>query len=675
LGIGRRAAWEEVSAMARSALAPQQLAPRLPGGESLAELIALLPLPVVVTTADGDGRIIQANKAALDIMGLAGADLGALHARDFYHDPADRRRFIAQLERDREVNSFEARLRTAQGAELWVLISARLFRYRGDAVALVSFQDISDRKRAQAAVAALVEEVARNNAELEARVEARTSELRREIAERRAVEERLREARDETARARRQLMDAIESIADGFVLWDAEGRLVLCNSRYRESFGFTPDLLVPGARYEDIIREGARRGLVPRNYDPEEWVRERLERHRALGAPYIVQRADGRWTKITEHRTQEGGIVGIRTDVTELKQHAQALDDNRRLLRAVIDAVPAVINVKDRESRYILMNRFQGEVYGVEPEQAIGRTSVDFVGPVYGGRSIEYDRQVIASGEALPFAERAFVDVNGKPHTWFTAKTPLKDAAGRVSNVVTVALDITALKETERARANLSRYFPPSLVELLASADKPFGPARSQKIAILFVDIVGSTRLAADYPPQRLFALLRAFHAMMANQVFAHGGTLDKYTGDGLMATFGTPEPGEHDATSALRCATAMRRAIVEFNDERRAVGEAPVLIAIGIHYGEVLLGNIGTRRRLEFAVIGESVNIAARLERLARPLEVGTVISAPFVERVRTENRGDPPELAHFVARGPQAIRGIEAPLAVWTAVHDGPE
>jgi PAS domain S-box-containing protein len=649
--------------------------PTLPSAESLADFIALLPQPLVVTTADGEGRFLLANAAARAIAGIPTPDISAYRSPDFFHDRGDRARILESIMRDGEINACEVRLKTTAGEALWVLLSSRLFRYRGEAVLLTSFQDITERRRIQDAVAGLVKEIEENNAELESRIEARTCDLQKEVAERRAAELRAREAGDEAARARRQLSDAIEAISEGFVLWDKDGRLVLFNAKYRDNFGFTPDLLVPGARYEDIIREGVRRGIVPKGYDPDQWVRERLERHRAFGAPYVVQRADGRWTRITEHRTEDGGVVGIRTDITELMRHAEALEDNRRMLRAVIDAVPAIINVKDRESRYVLMNRFQGEMYGVEPDKAIGRTSVEFVGPVYGGRSIEYDRQVIESGEALPFSERGFIDVQGKRHTWFTAKTPLKDASGCVTNVVTVALDITALKVTERARTNLSRYFAPEIVELLANEDKPFGPARSQTVAVLFVDIVGSTRLLSQEEPRAVFELLRTFHGLMASEVFAAGGTLDKYTGDGLMATFGTPKTSGHDATHALRCALGMHRAVARLNAERRAAGRPPLRLAIGVHYGPTLLGNIGTRRRLEFAVIGEAVNIASHLEKAARPLDAGIVISEALVERVREESRRQPAELSRFTARGPQAVRGLESSLAVWTAPVENPE
>lgn len=482
-----------------------------------------------------------------------------------------------------------------------------------------------------------------------------------------AAEARSRTALAEAAATRRQLTEAIEAIADGFVLYDAEDRLVLFNSRYRDDYSFGPELLRPGTRFIDILREGVARGLVPPGYDAEQWVQERLDRHRSPGPPYVVRRPDGRWVRITEHRTQEGGIVGIRTDVSELKSSELALKENQRLLRAVIDAVPAIINVKDLDSRYVLMNRFQGLVYGVAPEAAIGRTSAELVGEAYGSQSRDFDRQVIESGRPLPYTERDYTDIAGRPHTWFTAKMPLKNDDGSVKNVVTVALDITTLKNTERARANLARYFPPNMVEVLANADDPFGPARQEQIAVLFADIVGFTRICEEQPPAAAFALLRDFQSRMSRQIFAFSGTLDKYTGDGMMATFGTPRPGPRDATNALRCARAMQRMVGEWNDERRARGEDAVGVCLGLHYGPALLGNIGDENRLEFAVIGDTVNIASRLEKLARPLAASIVVSQALIDAAMREDQDAAACLAGFESLGPQPIRGRDEPVPVW--------
>jgi len=112
--------------------------------------------------------------------------------------------------------------------------------------------------------------------------------------------------------------------------------------------------------------------------------------------------------------------------------------------------------------------------------------------------------------------------------------------------------------EAERARTNLARYFSPNLVDLLAESDEPLGPVRRQTVGVLFVDIVGFTRMAEAMPPEAVVGLLREFHQRMADRIFACGGTIEKYIGDAIFAVFGLPTASPHDAFNALRCAELM---------------------------------------------------------------------------------------------------------------------
>jgi len=223
----------------------------------------------------------------------------------------------------------------------------------------------------------------------------------------------------------------------------------------------------------------------------------------------------------------------------------------------------------------------------------------------------------------------------------------------------------------ERERANLARYFSPNVVDQLAHNDQPLKEVRAQKVAVLFVDIVGFSAFADGRDPAAIIATLRDFHALMENEVFRHNGTLDKYLGDGLMATFGTPTAGEADAGNALKCARAMMRVGIEWNAARVARGEAPVQVSFGLHYGDAVLGDIGATR-LEFAVIGSTVNVASRLEAMTRSLGAPLVVSDELLRRAREEASCGPSDLDGFESRPGQAVRGLNQPLDVWTL---GPE
>src|SRR5215469_9357775 len=212
----------------------------------------------------------------------------------------------------------------------------------------------------------------------------------------------------------------------------------------------------------------------------------------------------------------------------------------------------------------------------------------------------------------------------------------------------------------ERERGNLARYFSPNVVEELSRHDEPLKQVRTQNVAVLFVDIVGFTAFADARTPDEVVRTLREFHALMEQEVFRHSGTLDKYLGDGLMATFGTPFVGKADAINALRCAQAMMAAADRWNNQRKTAGETPIRVSFGLHYGPVVLGDIGLTC-LEFAVIGSTVNAASRLEAMTRALDCALVASDDLVRQARTELDSAEAVFRPLMAQAPQTI-------AVWT-------
>jgi adenylate cyclase len=235
--------------------------------------------------------------------------------------------------------------------------------------------------------------------------------------------------------------------------------------------------------------------------------------------------------------------------------------------------------------------------------------------------------------------------------------------------------DIARVKEidrrravAERARANLSRYFSPNLVDLLAARDEPLGALRRQTVAVLFVDIVGFTRMAEGMQPEAVAALLREFHERMTALIFACGGTVDKYIGDEVFAVFGLPQTSAADAANALRCAEMMIEAVGKWNAERAGDGEAPLAIGIGLNYGPAVIGDVGGGQSLSFTVIGDTVNTASRLQRLTRALATPLVAAGPLIAAASA-----PPsaEIAGILVsledRGDYELRGRNAPVRIW--------
>lgn len=188
--------------------------------------------------------------------------------------------------------------------------------------------------------------------------------------------------------------------------------------------------------------------------------------------------------------------------------------------------------------------------------------------------------------------------------------------------------------QSELVRADLARYVSPDVADALSvRAPHGFGEPAVRPVAVLFADLVGFTGLTENLRPERTFALLRSFHQRSCRVVFAHDGTLDKFLGDGFMATFGGLDDRPDAAARALACAFALRDEVESWSVKRAARGAERIRVSVGVHFGPVVVGNLGAERRLEFTVVGNVVNLASRLEEATRDLGVTIVASESSVE------------------------------------------
>ena len=221
----------------------------------------------------------------------------------------------------------------------------------------------------------------------------------------------------------------------------------------------------------------------------------------------------------------------------------------------------------------------------------------------------------------------------------------------------------------ERARANLARYFSPHFAAMLAERDEPLGAVRRQNVAVLFADIVGFTRMAETMAPEAVVTLLRHFHDRMTAQIFACGGSVEKYIGDEIFAVFGIPEPSPEDAAAALRCGQMMLAALAEWNRQRAAEGEPPLAIGIGLNFGPAVLGDVGSEQSLSFTVIGDTVNTASRLQGLTRTLDTPLVVADSVLRAIAAAPDGEVADAVERLHdRGEQALRGRTGAVRIWT-------
>ena len=255
-----------------------------------------------------------------------------------------------------------------------------------------------------------------------------------------------------------------------------------------------------------------------------------------------------------------------------------------------------------------------------------------------------------------------------RERVWIGALAPIGAIllAGLAVEVLRLADERRRRRRLERQRANLARYFAPAVVERLAASDAPAALDRTQEATVMFVDVVGFTRRSETMAPAAAMALLRGFHTRVERAVFAHGGMVDKFMGDGAMACFGVPDPSPSAGADGLRAALAL------LADFAAQPAEERLRVAIGLHQGPVLMGDIGGERQFQFTVIGDTVNVASRLEAMTRQHDTPLFASDRLFTAAAPQL--DPAIVARFAPVRGLAIRGRDATLDAWRLVPDQP-
>ena len=203
--------------------------------------------------------------------------------------------------------------------------------------------------------------------------------------------------------------------------------------------------------------------------------------------------------------------------------------------------------------------------------------------------------------------------------------------------VLLILLAAAAIRDTER-RAALARFLPEEVVPQVAAGDAGLREGRRQIASILFLDLRDSTALAERLDPKRLLIFITSFRRRIVAAARAHGGVVDKFIGDGALIVFGVPEVRPDDAARALACARRLDELVGRWNAKRRF--DPPLRIGIGIHRGEILYGIVGDASRLELTVLGDAVNVAARLEQATKRWDTPILASAAVVEAAGAADR-----------------------------------
>jgi adenylate cyclase len=231
------------------------------------------------------------------------------------------------------------------------------------------------------------------------------------------------------------------------------------------------------------------------------------------------------------------------------------------------------------------------------------------------------------------------------------------DLLTALANFAAVAIERARLHERvaeeKRIRGRLERYHSPQVVEEIivdVDASGSFKAARTKTVTILFADLVGFTTWSEKMPAEELAGMLTKFFTLASDSVFSQDGTIDKFIGDAVMAFFGAPIDQKDHAARAIAAAVKIREGVDEWNRERTAAGQPEIAVRIAINTGEAIVGEIGSQRRVDYTVIGNAVNVAARMEEYVAG--AGDIVIGPATYEA-AKSRFRCAQMGHFALKG----------------------
>ncbi|MBT7942414.1 MAG: PAS domain S-box protein, partial [Alphaproteobacteria bacterium] len=262
---------------------------------------------------------------------------------------------------------------------------------------------------------------------------------------------RFKEAEEKLRQSESLLSTAIETIPDGFAIFDAEDRLVRSNSKFRHLFSRSVDLLAPGRHIKHILREGAKRGEYEDAFGREdEWVAEQLEAWKEDRDTYELHLGSEQWIEATDRLLPHGGHISIRTDISDRKKAEQERRESRKLLQSLTDNLPVFVSLKDAEGRFQFVNQLFEKWTGIGRNFIVGKTVHDIYPEDQAVQFDIEDREVIDGGTATS-REKDLLYPDGETRSVISTRFPIFTSTGAVNGLGTINFDITERKKAEQA--------------------------------------------------------------------------------------------------------------------------------------------------------------------------------------------------------------------------------
>ena len=250
------------------------------------------------------------------------------------------------------------------------------------------------------------------------------------------------------------------------------------------------------------------------------------------------------------------------------------------------------------------------------------------------GQVREAMRQIITSGDLSKRVELEYRDEIGElGHTFNIMTGELGKAYNQIKSFAFRAA--VAQRNEQKIRSIFQKYVPAHVIDQFFANPGAMLEGQKSELAVLFSDIRGFTTIAEALNAEQIVESLNAYFGPMVDAILARGGIADKYIGDAIMAFFGAPVKRPDDALQAVLCAFDMLDALEDFNARQREIRRAVFKVGIGLNYGEVTVGNIGSEKKLDYTVIGDGVNLASRLEGLTKIYSVPFLVSESVYRQV----------------------------------------
>jgi len=343
---------------------------------------------------------------------------------------------------------------------------------------------------------------------------------------------------------------------------------------------------------------------------------------RAIGVTQVLNKFEGPFNDMDIARLKAfSAQASVSLENAQLFEEVLNMKNyNESILKSLSNGVITL----DASNNIIKANNATLGILGVSEEQILDKPAVRLFHDK-NAWVLERVAKVVETGEIDLTVDTEFHLESGNPVSVNLTAVPLIDVKEEPIGCMLILEDITSEK---RVKSTMSRYMSREVVErLLSGGDSVLG-GNSQEVTVLFSDVRRFTSIAEQLGARETVAMLNEYLTEMVDVVLTHGGVLDKYIGDAIMALFGVPFRGENDADNAMAVAIDMMTALAAFNARRKALGQNPFEIGIGLNTGDMVAGNIGSPKRMEYTVIGDNVNLAARLESATKQYGGGILAS-----------------------------------------------